>query len=192
MIEINFLTSHATWIRRHFFCSTELQALHIWDMAERCLLRTAVRPLRKTRRITHGFSGNGHCPVLLGSRTAATATATYQPAIDLPPPSPVIPAVPVEQSLAGGRRKAIQQAKPFSDFLTDTFNRQHDYLRISVTERCNLRCLYCMPEGKPKHCYILVAVLTDLRQRVSNYLQKITFLPLPRYSISLPSSCRKE
>ncbi|KKA31044.1 hypothetical protein TD95_002974 [Thielaviopsis punctulata] len=36
--------------------------------------------------------------------------------------------------------------KPFSDFLTDTFQRQHDYLRISVTERCNLRCLYCMPE----------------------------------------------
>ncbi|KAH6849955.1 hypothetical protein B0I37DRAFT_396720 [Chaetomium sp. MPI-CAGE-AT-0009] len=36
--------------------------------------------------------------------------------------------------------------QPFSDFLTDTFHRQHDYLRISVTERCNLRCLYCMPE----------------------------------------------
>ena len=30
--------------------------------------------------------------------------------------------------------------------LTDTFNRHHDYLRISLTERCNLRCLYCMPE----------------------------------------------
>ncbi|KAJ5751343.1 hypothetical protein N7533_008371 [Penicillium manginii] len=26
------------------------------------------------------------------------------------------------------------------------FHREHDYLRISVTERCNLRCLYCMPE----------------------------------------------
>lgn len=40
----------------------------------------------------------------------------------------------------------IRDARPFSDFLTDTFHRQHDYLRISVTERCNLRCLYCMPE----------------------------------------------
>ena len=30
--------------------------------------------------------------------------------------------------------------------LTDTFGRFHDYLRISLTERCNLRCLYCMPE----------------------------------------------
>jgi cyclic pyranopterin phosphate synthase len=45
------------------------------------------------------------------------------------------------------RREAIKHARPFSDFLTDTFNREHDYLRISITERCNLRCLYCMPEG---------------------------------------------
>ncbi len=27
----------------------------------------------------------------------------------------------------------------------DTFNRRINYLRISVTDRCNLRCLYCMP-----------------------------------------------
>ncbi|KAI1267370.1 molybdenum cofactor biosynthesis prote [Xylariaceae sp. FL1019] len=44
------------------------------------------------------------------------------------------------------RRQQLQDAKPFSDFLTDTFHRQHDYLRISLTERCNLRCVYCMPE----------------------------------------------
>ena len=30
--------------------------------------------------------------------------------------------------------------------ITDKFNRKHDYLRISLTERCNLRCFYCMPE----------------------------------------------
>jgi len=29
--------------------------------------------------------------------------------------------------------------------LTDPFGRIHDYLRISVTDRCNLRCIYCMP-----------------------------------------------
>lgn len=29
--------------------------------------------------------------------------------------------------------------------LTDTHGRIHDYLRISLTERCNLRCNYCMP-----------------------------------------------
>lgn len=30
--------------------------------------------------------------------------------------------------------------------LIDNFNRTINYLRISVTDRCNLRCLYCMPE----------------------------------------------
>lgn len=29
----------------------------------------------------------------------------------------------------------------------DAFGRTIDYLRISVTDRCNERCLYCMPEG---------------------------------------------
>lgn len=39
----------------------------------------------------------------------------------------------------------------------DSFGRIIDYLRISVTDRCNERCLYCMPEGykgweqKPDH-----------------------------------------
>ncbi|KAI5246844.1 molybdenum cofactor biosynthesis prote [Aureobasidium subglaciale] len=70
-------------------------------------------------------------------RNIATATAPVQSSLDrdgsiLPPQD--------------NRRQAIKQAKPFSDFLTDKFKRQHDYLRISVTERCNLRCLYCMPE----------------------------------------------
>lgn len=30
--------------------------------------------------------------------------------------------------------------------MLDRFNRRIDYLRISVTDRCNLRCVYCMPE----------------------------------------------
>ncbi len=33
-----------------------------------------------------------------------------------------------------------------SDCLIDTFGRTHNNLRISVTDRCNLRCTYCMPE----------------------------------------------
>ena len=42
--------------------------------------------------------------------------------------------------------------------ITDKFGRKHDYLRISLTERCNLRCFYCMPEeGIPlrdKNCFM--------------------------------------
>ena len=30
--------------------------------------------------------------------------------------------------------------------MKDSFSREIDYLRISVTDLCNLRCLYCMPE----------------------------------------------
>ena len=30
--------------------------------------------------------------------------------------------------------------------LIDSFNRIHNYLRISLTDNCNLRCFYCMPE----------------------------------------------
>ncbi|MFZ5945499.1 MAG: GTP 3',8-cyclase MoaA [Bacillota bacterium] len=30
--------------------------------------------------------------------------------------------------------------------LKDNFGRMHDYLRISITDRCNLRCIYCMGE----------------------------------------------
>ncbi len=31
--------------------------------------------------------------------------------------------------------------------LIDTFGRHIDYVRLSVTDRCDLRCVYCMPEG---------------------------------------------
>ena len=30
--------------------------------------------------------------------------------------------------------------------MIDAFGRRIEYLRISVTDRCNLRCAYCMPE----------------------------------------------
>ena len=35
---------------------------------------------------------------------------------------------------------------PTAGPLVDTFGRRHDNLRVSVTDRCNLRCTYCMPE----------------------------------------------
>src|SRR5271157_6537709 len=34
-------------------------------------------------------------------------------------------------------------AKP----LIDSYGRVHNNLRISVTDRCNIRCVYCMPEN---------------------------------------------
>ncbi|XP_051578387.1 molybdenum cofactor biosynthesis protein 1-like isoform X2 [Myxocyprinus asiaticus] len=51
-----------------------------------------------------------------------------------------------ELVLPGGRRQVLKDVLPLSAFLTDTFGRRHNYLRISLTEKCNLRCQYCMPE----------------------------------------------
>ena len=31
--------------------------------------------------------------------------------------------------------------------MKDPWGRIIDYMRISITDRCNLRCKYCMPEG---------------------------------------------
>ncbi len=33
--------------------------------------------------------------------------------------------------------------------MIDRYGRNIDYLRVSVTDKCNLRCRYCMPEGVP-------------------------------------------
>ncbi|MGD9375532.1 MAG: molybdenum cofactor biosynthesis protein MoeA, partial [Anaerolineae bacterium] len=36
----------------------------------------------------------------------------------------------------------------------DDFGRAINYLRVSVTDRCNLRCIYCMPiEGVEKQIH---------------------------------------
>ncbi len=35
--------------------------------------------------------------------------------------------------------------------IEDSFGRGHDYLRVSVTDRCNLRCGYCMPPEGIEH-----------------------------------------
>ncbi|ESO93573.1 hypothetical protein LOTGIDRAFT_215958 [Lottia gigantea] len=58
---------------------------------------------------------------------------------------PVINCEPIAQ--VESSRFKNEEVRPFSDFLTDSFQRQHTYLRISLTERCNLRCQYCMPEN---------------------------------------------
>lgn len=39
---------------------------------------------------------------------------------------------------------------PIVNQLVDSFGRSHNNLRVSVTDRCNLRCFYCMPEHNPE------------------------------------------
>jgi len=42
--------------------------------------------------------------------------------------------------------KKIQSASPKKE-LRDSFGRHIEYVRLSVTDKCNMRCFYCMPEG---------------------------------------------
>jgi cyclic pyranopterin phosphate synthase len=37
--------------------------------------------------------------------------------------------------------------RPQASLLVDTFGRRIEYLRLSVTDRCDLRCTYCIPKG---------------------------------------------
>lgn len=39
-----------------------------------------------------------------------------------------------------------------SNCINDAYNRPINYLRVSVTDRCNLRCVYCMPEDGVEAC----------------------------------------
>ncbi|KAI9021482.1 hypothetical protein CLU79DRAFT_793117 [Phycomyces nitens] len=50
------------------------------------------------------------------------------------------------RNLHGVIQKVQEDIVPAQNPLVDTFNRRHNYLRISLTEKCNLRCTYCMPE----------------------------------------------
>jgi cyclic pyranopterin phosphate synthase len=48
--------------------------------------------------------------------------------------------------MTGGRVHAAGMAQEAERGLIDRFGRRIDYVRLSVTDRCDLRCLYCMKE----------------------------------------------
>lgn len=62
--------------------------------------------------------------------------------------------------------------------LTDDFGRKHNYLRISLLEKCNLRCTYCMPadgiELSPKASLMTAEEIFSIAQTfVENGVDKI-------------------
>uniref|UniRef100_A0A034VWT8 Molybdenum cofactor biosynthesis protein 1 n=2 Tax=Bactrocera dorsalis TaxID=27457 RepID=A0A034VWT8_BACDO len=94
-------------------------------------------------------------PCHVGSSTrfryASIATGVAEPKTQLPDAklasaSKTVAAAEPAPSFNQQRILNKAQVKPISSQpLTDTFGRHHTYLRISLTERCNLRCQYCMP-----------------------------------------------
>lgn len=75
--------------------------------------------------------------------------------------------------------------------LTDSYGRHINYLRLSVTDRCNLRCQYCMPaDGVPKLRHEDVVSYEDLyriaSQSVALGIEKIRVTggePLVRFGV---------
>jgi GTP 3',8-cyclase len=55
-------------------------------------------------------------------------------------------AVPVKISVKPHANALDDRVMPLEGPLVDRYGRVHSDLRISVTDRCNLRCVYCMPE----------------------------------------------
>ena len=45
--------------------------------------------------------------------------------------------------------------------MTDGYGRKIEYLRMSVTDACNLRCVYCMPPDGMKECPCRQAMSAD-------------------------------
>ena len=96
-------------------------------------------PYSSGSRITRTWLSRHHS-------THPTTTTTTRTSPSSAADSALSHPLPVATSSSSTRLSGLKSARPFSEFLTDTFDRQHDYLRISLTERCNLRCVYCMPE----------------------------------------------
>lgn len=93
--------------------------------------------------------------------TAATGTSDRWANLRATPPEEDIArflrgSSPAKVPARGGmlRPKSLphdrEHAGEMASALRDRFGRQHSYLRVSLTERCSLRCTYCMPmEGVP-------------------------------------------
>ncbi len=126
-------------------------ARSLWAMPLQASPTNRTASLQQARRVASGAAtaarDQAQTPEAVlphaSRRIATELEASLQTPAQAPAPDGVARSA---RPLSASRQDRIRDAKPFSDFLTDTFHRQHDYLRISVTERCNLRCVYCMPE----------------------------------------------
>lgn len=56
--------------------------------------------------------------------------------------------------------------------MKDSFGRKINYLRISLTDRCNLRCKYCMPEkGINKFCHNDMLTLEEIYEIAKSFVE---------------------
>src|ERR1700676_3170577 len=71
-----------------------------------------------------------------------------------------------------GEEAIIEKRPTLATSLTDPFGRKITYLRVSVTDRCDLRCVYCMAEDMhflPKRDLL---TLEELDRLISAFVHK--------------------
>lgn len=137
------------WIEYQHCCSlsTELRRSACWlcyTSQLRCIFHTTAAIIRLTTsflpvKLTYAtinsticdqiYSGSANVNREGRSNTEASMVMIH----DVNKPSWRITNIP-------GQQGPTAASKQVSQHLTDTFGRQHTYLRISLTERCNLRC----------------------------------------------------
>ncbi|MEE8329499.1 MAG: GTP 3',8-cyclase MoaA [Thermodesulfovibrionia bacterium] len=97
-------------------------------------------------------------------------------------------------------KKSFRQSADKRSSLEDSYKRRIDYLRVSITDKCNLKCVYCMPKKGIKHfddSEILTSeeIVRFVRIARKNGLRKVRITggePLMRKDIlSLVSSIKK-
>ena len=77
----------------------------------------------------------------------------------------MLPSLANSMSRAGESRSA-----PIG--LVDRFGRVHTSLRVGVTDRCNIRCSYCMPLNvrfKPRHEILTFEEIERFVRRISRF-----------------------
>ena len=67
----------------------------------------------------------------------------------------------------------------------DAYGRNIHYLRLSVTDLCNLRCRYCMPDGVPKLAHEDILTYEEFLRLAALFAA----LPLPLTACCWPRSC---
>uniref|UniRef100_A0A182WHQ8 Molybdenum cofactor biosynthesis protein 1 n=1 Tax=Anopheles minimus TaxID=112268 RepID=A0A182WHQ8_9DIPT len=114
----------------HQLLKRSLGVVSLRDRSKRWVLPT--QQFFHTTRPSLSAEGSGNRPQSLETTPSSAATASTVDSAD--------------KNKSKSQRDRKQQANESTDpSLIDSFGRFHSYLRISLTERCNLRCKYCMP-----------------------------------------------
>ncbi|CAD6925263.1 unnamed protein product, partial [Tilletia controversa] len=113
-----------------------------------CVPGATVRASAQGRRQTQASSSPSRPFASAATRWQSMSASASAGAITSDASSPLNADLPARSGRSTPTPTEALRPPPSSSSpaLRDRHGRDHSYLRISLTERCNLRCLYCMPE----------------------------------------------